>query len=277
MSLTACRECGQPVSTEAESCPHCGISQPAPVAMPSAPPFTETDAAPATKGRRRPIWIAVAAAAAIVIGGFFIGQNQGWFPTGSLDSSQVTTVIADRYTQISGQTIDVTCPAIPKQKGRISDCTATVAGTGQSTTVFVKQVDGAGHFTFQPADASILVATLAPSTPGATDTAPAAPELSAEDAGKQNDKGWVLQSFKAKIDEYDDLTAVTRVTNRNPTTSTAFFTITLNRSGAIIATLHGVVNSVAPGQTVTVDFTSTDHIDTKAFTYQFQADTSFSG
>lgn len=36
MALVLCRECGQRVSTEAPSCPHCGVPQPAPAATPSA-------------------------------------------------------------------------------------------------------------------------------------------------------------------------------------------------------------------------------------------------
>lgn len=36
MAMTSCRECGQPVSTEASTCPHCGIGQ-----LTSHPPIVQ--------------------------------------------------------------------------------------------------------------------------------------------------------------------------------------------------------------------------------------------
>jgi hypothetical protein len=40
MALAPCRECGQQVSTEAATCPHCGVGRPARlIATPSLPNF----------------------------------------------------------------------------------------------------------------------------------------------------------------------------------------------------------------------------------------------
>lgn len=57
MALVSCRECGKRVSDEAQTCPHCGITNPAP---PPTPPS-------ATRGY---VWIAiiVAVIAVVVIG-----------------------------------------------------------------------------------------------------------------------------------------------------------------------------------------------------------------
>jgi hypothetical protein len=42
MALTQCRECGQPVSTEAIACPHCGAPQQRSVPPPLPPPAEQT-------------------------------------------------------------------------------------------------------------------------------------------------------------------------------------------------------------------------------------------
>lgn len=268
MAMTSCRECGQPVSTEASACPHCGVGSPtaAPssTVVPSAP-------APARSSRSTVVWLVGGGVVAVLVGGYFLGKSQGWFPAGSIDSEQVASVIAARYTQISGHPVEVTCPPIPQQKGKISDCTATRPDTGQSTQVFVTQIDTAGHFTYQPADASVLVAAgLLPSEPVAS----AAPELSAEDAAKQNDKGWVLESFAAQGSGGTAMTA--RIKNANAGTCTAFFTMTLMQGGTVLATWHGSADSVGSGQTVSVTLLSADtlHQGVKADAFQFQTDTS---
>lgn len=122
-----------------------------------------------------------------------------------------------------------------------------------------------------------LTASAAPDFATSEPQAPPAVVLPPGSEGKQNDKGWVLQSMKVQDDGTGGVKAVTRITNANEVTSTAFFTITLSQGGAITATLHSVVNSVAAGQTVTAEFFSTDQINSSEFTYQFQADTSLPG
>lgn len=53
MAMTTCRECDQPVSTEASTCPHCG----APSAAPSTAAF----------GRRPPVWV-LAVVGVLIVG-----------------------------------------------------------------------------------------------------------------------------------------------------------------------------------------------------------------
>jgi hypothetical protein len=44
MALAPCRECGEQVSTEAATCPHCGVGRPArPIATPSLPNHASPD------------------------------------------------------------------------------------------------------------------------------------------------------------------------------------------------------------------------------------------
>lgn len=111
--------------------------------------------------------------------------------------------------------------------------------------------------------------------PAPDDPSPAVPDIPAADASKQNDKGWVLQSFKASIDVNNQLEATARITNDNEDTSSAVFTITMSSGGQIIGTLHGSAQSARPGQTMTVGFYSTDPPPSGSFTYEFQTDMSY--
>ncbi len=54
MALTACRECGREVSTEAVNCPHCGAPRPAAAsaAVPSAAAPSADRVAPPVERRR---------------------------------------------------------------------------------------------------------------------------------------------------------------------------------------------------------------------------------
>lgn len=253
------------------------------MSMPPAPPLIETDPPSTRSSWRNVIWpVAIVGALVVIVAGYEIGKNQGWFATGSMDSNQVAAQISERYTKISGQQIDVTCPSIPQQKGKISDCTATVAGTGQTTTVFVTQIDTGGHFSYQPEDSSILVAATPPDASPVE--APAAPELSAEDAAKENDKGWVLESTSYKTDLGDTLGVVMRVKNANADTATGVFTMTILDGGSVLATYQGSAQAVPAGQTVTVDTFSTNSLSisrartllrSKGAEFQFQTDASY--
>jgi hypothetical protein len=117
----------------------------------------------------------------------------------------------------------------------------------------------------------------APSYPsaGITEDSSPVPVIPAADGSKQNDKGWVLQSFKPQIGDFDQFEGIARITNYNSETSNAVFTFTISQGGGIVATMKGSVSEVASGQTVTVDLYSEDHMNTKTFTYEFQTDISY--
>ena len=77
-------------------------------------------------------------------------------------------------------------------------------------------------------------------------------------------------------DFVDDVEARGRVTNEGTEEiSSGAFTITVIQGGSIVATLTGFVDSLAPGQTKTVEFISTDDCLEGDFEYDIQTDFAF--
>jgi len=107
MSLAACRACGQPVSTEAVTCPHCGV--PAPTSGPEARQCTyckavlPTDALRcsecggsaagprAPRERKRPVWPWVGGGALALLLLVVLAYS-GQQPSGTASNSGVTSI-----------------------------------------------------------------------------------------------------------------------------------------------------------------------------------------
>jgi hypothetical protein len=85
-------------------------------------------------------------------------------------------------------------------------------------------------------------------------------------------KGWHAVDIRVTITPVGPQ-ATARVTNQQNATRTAVFTLTMLRNGQTVATASGSANQVPAGQTVTVQFVSTDILDsTDGLAYQFQSD-----
>jgi hypothetical protein len=90
------------------------------------------------------------------------------------------------------------------------------------------------------------------------------------------DKGWVLQSYQISKNVFDWFDGTARITNTNPTTMTGGWTLTIFATdGRMLGTLEGSQSSVAPGQTVTVDFFSVDDHYAGPYGVTFQTDYSY--
>lgn len=134
MAMTTCQECGKDVSDQARACPHCGTPGPA-------------DASPSP--RKLPRWVIPAAGVALVALAALIGVQTGLIPVSRMDDYQIEPVIEKDLSETFGGRVEVDCPdKIWQQKGRITDCTATLP-SGRTGQVFVEQVDAGGHFRFQ--------------------------------------------------------------------------------------------------------------------------------
>lgn len=145
---------------------------------------------------------------------------------------------------------------------------AAAAGSGSSSSTNHSVVVASDPLvTPSPMDTPSPVVTVAP--PVATKAAPPPAPT------KPNDKGWVLQSFITRDDGVGDFGGVARITNTHDAATSATFTITLSRSGTVLATLQGVVNQVAAGKTVSVDLISEDKYTPGAYTSDFQTDISY--
>ncbi len=112
-------------------------------------------------------------------------------------------------------------------------------------------------------------------SPAPTPTAQAPAAAPPADAGKPNDKGWVLQSFQPANDGLGDFGGTARITNTNDSDKTGTFTITLARNGSQIGSLQGSASQVSPGKTVTVQLISQDKYSAGPVTSDFQTDISY--
>jgi hypothetical protein len=99
---------------------------------------------------------------------------------------------------------------------------------------------------------------------GGSGSATAVPESS--------DNGLVWSAVEFGCDFIDDVEARGRVTNNGSAVSAASFTITVLQGGRIVATLSGLVNDLASGQTKTVEFLSVDDCLDGDFEYEIQTD-----
>lgn len=154
MALTACRECDQQVSTEAATCPHCGVSHPA--TAESAP------AEPLSAGRSGWYWFGIAAAAvAAGLVATFIGYRAWQSQEGIVVSGPaLEQQIVDQYRDIAGNVnLTASCPSSPRlHKGKIVDCTVRRDDNDASSPVFITPTDDSGHFQMQLGDPRALLA-----------------------------------------------------------------------------------------------------------------------
>jgi hypothetical protein len=102
--------------------------------------------------------------------------------------------------------------------------------------------------------------------------------LSAADAAKQNDKGWVLETYRLHRDAAGSPQMTARIKNANDVESTAAFTATLllNDETPLI-TWHGSAFKVPALTTVTVEMVTTDPVPPTGpgqVHLQFQVDSS---
>lgn len=103
-------------------------------------------------------------------------------------------------------------------------------------------------------------------------TASSASQPPAAPADPMTSKGWHAADIRVTTDQFGtQITA--RVTNQQNETRTSVFTLTMLRNGQTVATATGSASDVPAGQTVTVQFVSTDKLtDTAGLEYQFQSD-----
>lgn len=195
MSLVGCRECGQQVSTEAATCPHCGVGRPSatppqtpdvegpglrwvpPPNWPALPegfrphPGWEPDPSwpappagwrfwqrPADQGVGKKALLAVGVAtvlASVLIIGGYEAKQRQGVEA---DGAQVEASIKERFgSLVTNGEIYVTCPqTVPLRKGKIVDCQLEHSN-GKSTPVFITGVDNEGHFQMQLGDPSVLI------------------------------------------------------------------------------------------------------------------------
>jgi hypothetical protein len=148
MALAVCRECFHDVSTEAASCPHCGVSSP-------------TSQGPQPKpgiDRRNPLtYLAIITAVVVLTGGYFAYDRllAGY----QADGGQIETTIVDRFQTINPKaTLTANCPSTVRlRKDKIVDCSLERTDNGKQTAVYVTGVDNAGHFQMQLGDPSVLI------------------------------------------------------------------------------------------------------------------------
>lgn len=135
--MTYCPGCGQ-VADDKPFCGNCGtaLTVPAP--------------SPAVAGSRRfPRWVIPAAGVALVGVAALIGVQTGLIPVSRMGGYQIEPVIEKNLSETFDGRVEVDCPErIWQQKGRITDCTATMP-SGREGQVYVEQVDAGGHFRFE--------------------------------------------------------------------------------------------------------------------------------
>lgn len=152
MALTACRECGGQVSTEAHACPRCGAFAPSGIPTtpaPVAPSSTVVAAPPAV--RSRPKWGRILILIGLV--GTVIGVAVNHSSSKSLDASQIEQTLESHYGQLLSVQVTASCPRqIPMKKGTITDCQITREDSGKTTDVRVTQDDSSGHYSYQATD-----------------------------------------------------------------------------------------------------------------------------
>lgn len=159
MSLTACRECEQQVSTEAASCPHCGAGHP--TAPAAAPDLSEQMLFPKS-GRsidysNSLTYLVVIATVVVLAGGYFAYQH---FLGGVRASGdQVEAAIIQRFQSINPKAaLSVSCPhTVTLRKDKIVDCALERTDNGKQTAVFITGTDNSGHFTMQVEDPTVLI------------------------------------------------------------------------------------------------------------------------
>lgn len=87
-----------------------------------------------------------------------------------------------------------------------------------------------------------------------------------------SDKDFSVQALQIQDDGLGDIGGIARVTNNASTSKSGSFTFTFFQGGQIVGTASGAAQSVAPGQTVTVQLVSQSSMISGSFRYQFQVD-----
>jgi hypothetical protein len=116
--------------------------------------------------------------------------------------------------------------------------------------------------------ATVTVTPAAPAEPPATE-APPTEEAPADDA--LSDEGWTLTNLDVSDDGFGNFSAVGRVTNETgqAVEGTVFSLSALAADGGVVATMDGSASNVDDGETVTVEFISSDAYQDGDWTYEF--------
>lgn len=104
-----------------------------------------------------------------------------------------------------------------------------------------------------------------------------APPPPAPAPAQARDKGFAIADLQVSQDSLGEWDGVARITNETTSTRSGVFTVTIFRSGSIVATLKGSVSSLAAGNVNTVDFFSSDNYSAGEFTTTFQTDSAYAG
>lgn len=161
MAMTRCRECEEPVSTEASACPHCGVGEPATATVPPEVGTGDANADASGSGLDARTWLAIGGVLVAVVFAYFGYEH--FFGGVTASGSQVEAEIVDRYSHLiptEPVPLSAHCPSsVRLHKGKIVDCSVTRLDTNQTTAVFITAVDDSGHFQMQVEDPSVLIKT----------------------------------------------------------------------------------------------------------------------
>lgn len=143
-----CHGCGRPATEDGDFCPRCGTQ------LREATPLAPWAAS------RAGLWTGLIAAVLVLsLAAVYVAMRTGLVPSGTLAGAALKVPIERHFEQVLEGNVVVTCPdKIPKQKGRITDCSAQLPG-GHTAAVYVEQIDNDGHFRFE-ADRGALSAAL---------------------------------------------------------------------------------------------------------------------
>ena len=110
-------------------------------------------------------------------------------------------------------------------------------------------------------------ASAEPTAPPTEETSP--PEAPADDA--LSDEGWTLTDLDVSEGALGDFEGVGRVTNETGSAveGASFSVSVLDADGGVIATMDSAVSNINDGETITVDFISSDPYQDGDWTYDF--------
>ena len=90
-----------------------------------------------------------------------------------------------------------------------------------------------------------------------------------------SDKNFSVQDLQIQDDGLGDIGGIARLTNTASKSLTGTFTFTFFQGGQVIGTAQGSADSVASGQTVTVQLVSQSPMVSGQYRYQFQVDAEY--